>query len=66
MSTLPAEEYPKPAEPLVIHFEDDRAVSRSDTRLKAHVQGSVIFIGDYWLLPTEARALRDWLNKVVP
>lgn len=28
--TLPADEYPKPAEPLVIHFEDDRVISRSE------------------------------------
>lgn len=35
-------------------------------RLNARVQGGVLFLGAYWMYVHEARALRDWLNKVVP
>ena len=66
MSTLTEDDRFKPVEPLVIHFDEDRTIEPSFHRLKATVQGSVLFIGDYWLMPAEARALRDWLNKVVP
>ena len=52
-------------EPLVIHFESDRTVEPVCNRLKARVQGQVVFIGDYWLYAHEAKALRDWLNQVL-
>lgn len=32
---------------------------------RAHVQGEIIFIGDYWLDLTQAEALRNWLSRVL-
>lgn len=26
----------------------------------------IVFIGHYWMYEAEARALRDWLNQVIP
>ena len=53
------------AEPLVIHFDKDRTMEPVCNRLKARVQGQIVFIGDYWLYAHEAAALRDWLSKVL-
>ena len=56
----------KEAEPLVLHFDEERMVTPSFHRLRATVQGQILFIGDYWLTVAEARSLRDWLNTVLP
>lgn len=54
------------ADPLVIDFSEERFTPPSVYSLRAHVQGQLVFIGQYWMYETEARALRDWLNKVLP
>lgn len=54
------------SEPLVIHFDSDRYTQPVVHRLKARVQGQILFIGDYWLTVDEARALRNWLTNVLP
>ena len=35
-------------------------------RLRCRTQGQILFVGAYWMYAHEARALRDWLNKVLP
>ena len=35
-------------------------------RLRARTQGQILFLGCYWMYVHEARALRDWLNEVLP
>ena len=55
-----------PADDLVIHTEDRTLVTPTFNRLRARVQGQVIFIGDYWLMEDEARELLAWLGKVLP
>jgi hypothetical protein len=55
----------KTVEPLIIH-DETRTIEPSISRLKARVQGQILFIGDYWLTMTEATALRDWLTAVLP
>lgn len=60
------DEYFKHSDSLVIHFEADRRFEPVTSRLKASVQGQILFIGDYWLTVAEARALRDWLSSVLP
>lgn len=35
-------------------------------RLRCRTQGQILFVGCYWMYEHEARALRDWLNKVLP
>jgi hypothetical protein len=35
-------------------------------RLRCRTQGQILFLGAYWMYAHEARALRDWLNKVLP
>lgn len=54
------------AEPLLLKFDKDRVVSPFVSGLKASVQGQIIFIGDYWLVESEARELLAWLGKVLP
>lgn len=55
------------AEPLVIDFAEERMLTQPRVnRLRAHVQGQIVFIGHYWMYEAEARALRDWLNQVIP
>lgn len=55
------------SEPLVLHFEEDRMLEPPAlNRLKARVQGQILFIGDYWLTVSEARALRDWITAALP
>ena len=57
----------KQAEEFSLQFEEQRAQSPPTfERLRARVQGQVLFIGAYWMYVHEARALRDWLNKVLP
>ena len=58
-------EHFKTAEPLIIH-DETRTIEPSISRLRARVQGSILFIGDYWLTVPEAAALRDWLTMVLP
>lgn len=53
------------ADDLVIHTED-RVVTPTFHRLRARVQGQIVFIGDYWLTAAEAESLRDWLSNVLP
>jgi hypothetical protein len=53
-------------EPLVVEFDEERMTPPSVNYLRAHVQGQIVFIGHYWMYETEARALRDWLTKVLP
>ncbi len=60
------DEHFKKSEPLEIHFEEARQYEPSMHKLKARVNGAIVFLGDYWLTVPEARALRDWLNKVLP
>lgn len=56
----------KPIDPLLIEFSEERMVSPSVNGLRAHVQGQIVFVGHYWMYEAEARALRDWLNQVLP
>lgn len=51
---------------LIIDFAEERYTPSSVNRLRAHVQGEIVFIGRYWMRKAEARALSDWLNKVLP
>jgi hypothetical protein len=51
---------------LVIDFDKERMVEPSFTRLRAHVRGQILFVGHYWITVPEARALRDYLNQVLP
>jgi hypothetical protein len=53
-------------DPLVIDFAEERYITPSAFNLRAHVQGEIVFIGQHWMYESEARALRDWLNKVLP
>jgi hypothetical protein len=34
--------------------------------LRVYTQGQILFFGHYWMTLTDAIALRDWLNKVLP
>lgn len=52
--------------PLVIDFAEERQTVSSNNRLRAYAQGQIVFIGHYWMYEDEARALRDWLNQVLP
>jgi hypothetical protein len=65
MSELTSKELTK-VDPLVIDFAEERFHTPSASYLRAHVQGQIVFIGQHWMYETEARALRDWLNKVLP
>jgi hypothetical protein len=56
----------KSAEPLDLKFEDPRYSPPAVHGLRAFVQGSIVFVGDNWFYVEEARALRDWLTKVLP
>ena len=56
----------KDAEEFSLRFEERMQQAPTFERLRARVQGQVLFIGAYWMYVPEARALRDWLNKVLP
>lgn len=56
----------KKIDPLIIEFVEERMTQPSVNYLRAHVQGQIVFIGHYWMYEAEARALRDWLNQVLP
>jgi hypothetical protein len=47
---------------------DDQRVEQPPTfeRLQCRTQGQILFVGCYWMYAHEARALRDWLTKVLP
>ena len=47
---------------------DDQRVENAPTfnRLQCRTQGQILFVGCYWMYAHEARALRDWLTKVLP
>lgn len=50
---------------LLIH-DEARTIEPTVHRLKARVQGEIVFIGDYWLTMAETRSLRDWLTASLP
>lgn len=61
------DEYFKHSDEISIHFEEERIRPQPTiNRLRASVQGQIMFIGDYWLTVQEARALRDWMDLVIP
>ena len=61
------DEYFKHSDEISIHFEEERIRPQPTiSRLRASVQGQIMFIGDYWLTVAEARALRDWISKALP
>ena len=55
-----------PAEEFSLTFETRMEQPPTFERLRARVQGQVLFLGAYWMYVPEARLLRDWLNKVLP
>ena len=61
-----SEERFKEAEEFSLRFEERALQPPTFERLRARVQGQVLFLGSYWMYAHEARALRDWLNKVIP
>jgi len=54
------------ADDFSLHFEERIPSPPTFERLRAKVQGQCLFLGAYWMYVHEARALRDWLNKVLP
>jgi hypothetical protein len=64
-SKVDAESF-KPTEEFSLRFEERTLQSPTFERLRASVQGQVLFLGAYWMYVPEARELRDWLNKVLP
>lgn len=62
-----ADEQFKTDETFSLTFDDQR-VEQPPTfeRLQCRTQGQVLFVGSYWMYAHEARALRDWLTKVLP
>jgi hypothetical protein len=54
------------AEEFTLRFEERVPSPPTFERLRARAQGQCLFIGAYWMYVHEARALRDWLNKVLP
>lgn len=54
------------AEPFSLRCEERIPSPPTFERLSARVQGQILFLGAYWMYVHEARALRDWLNKVLP
>jgi hypothetical protein len=56
----------KAVAPLDLKFKDPRYSPPAVHGLRAFVQGQIVFIGDNWYHENEARALRDWLNEVLP
>jgi hypothetical protein len=54
------------AEEFSLRFEERIPQPPTFERLRARTQGQILFLGAYWMYVHEARALRDWLNKVLP
>lgn len=54
------------AEDFSLVFEQRQKSPPAFERIRASVQGEVLFLGAYWMYAHEARAFRDWLNKVLP
>lgn len=54
------------ADEFVLRFDPRVGSPPTFERLRARVQGQMLFLGAYWMYVHEARALRDWLNKVLP
>lgn len=54
------------ADDFSLKFEERIPSPPTFERLRARVQGQCLFLGCYWMYVHEARALRDWLNKVLP
>lgn len=63
---LPADQNFNQAEEFSLQFEERVPSPPTFERLRARVQGQVLFLGAYWMYVDEARQLRDWLNKVLP
>lgn len=53
-------------EEFALTFETRMEQPPSFERLRCRTQGQILFLGAYWMYEHEARALRDWLNKVLP
>lgn len=66
MANLSKHERFNKAEEFSLTFEQRQQSPPSFERLRARVEGGVLFLGAYWMYVHEARALRDWLNKVLP
>lgn len=64
---MPADEHFKTDETFDLRFCDQRVeTSPTFDQLHCFTQNQILFIGRYWMYVHEARALRDWLTKVLP
>lgn len=56
----------KSNEEFALTFEERHPSPPTFERLRCRTQGQILFLGTYWMYEHEARALRDWLDKVLP